>query len=213
MSSVQVYETTVTDGAGNWIARIAVFPQRAFHERQVPTGEASLRELFGFTTFQQLETVSALPRVLAVLLAQDEVEQFPYPSSGAPSTLSLPPPSVVEPALFKFAEELSFTEVVPFESSPLSLQSLASIALKAAQGGATPLGAVTAFVAVGPTPLLLVAVPAGIVLCGSAIAFGKWLDQHRDEFFTKILRITPRRRQRPLRKVTFDPDEPPVTQR
>jgi len=211
MSSVQVYETTVTDGEGNWIARIAVFPQRAFHEQQVPTDETSLRAFFGFTEFHQLETASVLPRVLASLLTQDEVEQqFAYPPSGAPSILSLPPPSVVEPALFEFAEELSFTEIVPFESSPLSLQSLASIALKAAQGGATPLGAVTAFVAVGPTPLLLVAVPLGIVLCGGAVAFGKWLDQHREELFTKILRVTSRRRQRPRRAMKLS-DEPEKT--
>jgi hypothetical protein len=124
----------------------------------------------------------------------------------------LPPASVVDPALFDFAEELSFAEIVPFEFSPLSLQSLASIALRAAQGGAVSLGAVTAFIVVGQTPLLVVAVPAGIVLCGGAIAFGKWLDQHRDEIFAKILQLKPRRRRRPSRKINLASDEPGETQ-
>jgi hypothetical protein len=175
----------------------------AFHEQQVPTSEALLKELLALTAFHQLDTVSALPRALAVLLAEDHEEEFPHPPTPAPSMPPLPPSSVIEPALFEFAEELSFAEVVPFESSALSLHSLASIALKAARGGATTLGAVTAYVAVGQTPLLLVAVPAGIVLCGGAIAFGKWLDQHRDEIFAKILGIGRKPRRRPSRGISF----------
>jgi len=173
MITAQIYETTVTDNNRNWLARFLIFPQNAFYEREVAISESSLRELFGLTAFQQLATVSALPRVLAVLLAEDTEEQFQYSARGRPSLPPIPPPSVIEANLYAFAEELAFAEVIPFESSPLSLQSLASIILKAGKAGAVPLGAVTALVAVGQTPLLLIAVPAGIVLCGGAIAVSK----------------------------------------
>jgi len=81
-----------------------------------------LREIFGFTELQPLDTASALPRALAVLLAEDREEQF-VTAGRRPPLPSLLLPSY-DTTLFNFAEELSFAEVVPFESSLLSLQSL-----------------------------------------------------------------------------------------
>jgi len=205
MNIAQIYETTITDSDRNWLARFLVFPQQAFYEHEVPTDEPSLREIFGFTELQPLDTASALPRALAVLLAEDREEQF-VTAGRRPPLPSLPPSSVIDTTLFNFAEELSFAEVVPFESSLLSLQSLASITLKAAKAGAVPLGAVTALVAVGQNPALLVAVPAGIVLCGGAIAVSKWFDQHRDEILSKVFRL--KQRKTPVRRrIRFLPEE------
>jgi len=53
---------------------------------------------------------------------------------------------------------------------------------------------------VGQNPALLVAVPAGIVLCGGAIAVSKWFDQHRDEDTVKIFRL--KQRKTPVRRVS-----------
>ena len=210
MESIQAYETTVADRTHAWMARFVIIPERAFPNGVTPTNEDSLRRFFSFATLQHLPAASALPRALAVLVAYDETEHFPVPAAGSP-TVSLPPASVVEPSLFQFAEELSFAEVVPFESSPLSLQALASITLKAAKGGAVTLGAVTAIVAIGQTPFLLIAVPAGIVLCGSAISFGKWFDQHRNDIFSKVFGITPRQPKPIGRKIDLSSDDPKGT--
>lgn len=194
MKSVQAYETTVADDERTKIARFVVFPQRAFLNNQVPTAETELREFFSLSEFRKLENASELPRALAALLAADDLRDLPTPQTESQPIPSLSSPAVIKPDLFAFAEELSFAQVVPFESSLLSLQAMATIFLKAAKGGAVPLGAVAALVAVGTTPALLVAVPAGIVLCGGAIAFGKWVDENRDEVFSKVFGLKPKHR-------------------
>lgn len=200
MSTLQVYETTVTDAGRNWTARFAVFPQRSFYG-EIPTSEDALRSLLSLTAFEQVHTASALPQVLALLLDRDELDASPQHGHGESA---IPESSEVDSELFAFAEELSFTEVVPFESSPLSPKSLASVVLQASKAGAAPLGAMVAYAAVGSTPLLLVAVPTAIVLCGGAVAFGKWLDQHRDELFANILGATSKQRRKPMRRIKLN---------
>lgn len=65
-----------------------------------------------------------------------------------------------------FAEKLCLECDIPFENSSLSAEALVKLVTKATGVG---LGAFAGFVAVGASPLLMVAVPAGMVLCGAAM--------------------------------------------
>lgn len=87
----------------------------------------------------------------------------------------------------EFAQQIALSPVVPFENSPLSLQSLASIASQAAKSGPVTLGSVVGFLAAGHSPMLLVTVPLGIVLCGTAVAYAKAVEEARPEIAKRLL--------------------------
>jgi hypothetical protein len=68
-----------------------------------------------------------------------------------------------------FAEYVAFSEVIPIEASPLTSKSLLTIAVG--------VGAKIGVIAGGATPLVLVTVPAGIILCTAGVIFGPALGQ------------------------------------
>ena len=81
-----------------------------------------------------------------------EFDQFPEPSWWSP-------PGAVPPTPLAVAEALLLSTDIPFESSPLSAQSISSVI------GSSGAGALVVAVAAGVvTPWLLIAVPAGVVL-------------------------------------------------
>ena len=69
-----------------------------------------------------------------------------------------------------FAQYLAYAPVVPFESSPLAAQSLAELIASNAEEVTGALGR-----AATGDPLLLLAVPAGIIVCGAARGIGEAL--------------------------------------
>lgn len=74
----------------------------------------------------------------------------------------------------QLCNEAAFGRLIPFQESPLDLHSLADLAIKATGVG---LGAYVGFVASGGTPLILITVPAGMILCGAAAGFGRALEE------------------------------------
>jgi 4-hydroxybenzoate polyprenyltransferase len=74
-------------------------------------------------------------------------------------------------------------KVIPFEQSPLELQSLKDILIK---GTGSAVGAYAGFVAAGSHPMVLVVVPAGIVLFGAAFGVAKALE---DGLYEKLMGI------------------------
>jgi hypothetical protein len=191
MAIIQLFETTIGDTDAQKATRIVIVPRRSLptsYSTDKPD-EAFLRNYFEFETITWLDSVVSIPQVLAAILSQDIQTTGVGPVSSSPLPAGVPYGQPVQPRVFQFAEYVAFADVVPFESSPLALTSLAAIATKAAKGGPVVLGTVTAFVAVGATPLLVLAVPAGIVLCGGAISFGKWLDKNRDKICKKLFGI------------------------
>jgi hypothetical protein len=69
---------------------------------------------------------------------------------------------------------VTFGDVVPVELSPLGAESLAGVLTKAG-GGAV--GLVVGVASSGGTPLLLLTVPAGMILCGAAAGIASALEQ------------------------------------
>ena len=117
--------------------------------------EAMVLEL-GLEPIGQIAPGNFIP-ALAQCLAERPLEEGEYPSSD----------------YVAFAEYLAFAQLIPFEESPLEGTSLGSIV---ATGSGGAIGAYVGFaVAGGPTPLLLVTVPAGMIICGAAMGTAEGL--------------------------------------
>jgi hypothetical protein len=79
--------------------------------------------------------------------------------------------SGLDPRLQEFAAYVSSAPLVTFEGSDFSLQALATIAGKVGLGGAIGLAVA------GPTPLLFITVPAGIIVVAVAGSVGEGLGE------------------------------------
>ncbi len=124
--------------------------------------------------FERLGSVSLLPYAVMSLLsestwiepdANEVLEQLKHlvnaPPEQAASILS-------DSSLISFADYVSFGEVIPVESSPLTLRALTALAVT--PGSAAGLAIVKTAALSGP--LLILATPLSIVLCAAATAAG-----------------------------------------
>jgi len=180
----QFYETTILAGVSGQTVPVtfAVVPSRSLTPEQSSQSE-SLPELMAVVASEPSEAILlgniwSLTTAVALMLdpafapraaAEDErlavwaelrtaverggeFDQFPEPSWWSS-------PGAMRPTPLAAAEALLLSTDIPFGSDPLTAQSISSII---ADSGA---GALVAAVAAGaPTPWLLVAVPAGVVL-------------------------------------------------
>jgi hypothetical protein len=73
----------------------------------------------------------------------------------------------------EFVRAVIFEDVVPFEESPLDLTSIAHLVQTASGVG---IGAYAGFVVAGPTPLLFIALPVGMLIGGSAAGIARALE-------------------------------------
>lgn len=104
---------------------------------------------------------SYLPAALASLLSPSaQGDPFSWAASLFPAGGSV----WIHPNSLGFAEYVAFSEVIPIEESPLKSKSLVAIAAGA--------GAKIGLIAGGATPLVLLTVPAGIILCTAGAVFG-----------------------------------------
>jgi hypothetical protein len=89
----------------------------------------------------------------------------------------------------RFATFLTLAPVIPFQQSPLSLDSFASILTR--PSAFIGLGAYAAFVISGPTPLIFVTVPAGMIFFGAAAGVAKALESGLQKLLeSKILQLS-----------------------
>lgn len=86
----------------------------------------------------------------------------------------------------EFANEVFYQRLIPLTQSPLALGSLSEL-IKAAS-----VGAVVGFIAVAGHPIVLIAVPAGIILCGAATGIANALEEGLRERILTLLRDHPR---------------------
>jgi PASTA domain len=172
MTIFQIYETTIMSKDSEHAMQVLVLPKTSMPSMQTPVPvetvfkELELRKLAGTDP-------SNLAHHLAVLLSQDLPETDLFQAIAT---------AVMEPQKsyqlsendLRFAELMSFERIIPFEESPLELESLAKLATTASGAG---LGAYIGFVVFGTSPLLFIAVPAGIVLCCAARGLGQGLEE------------------------------------
>lgn len=213
MNLVQYYETVVRDNATSLAARLVVFPRRSLEGPGViHTGSMEFREASETEHFLAIlgarEILEVSPDKLLPILA-GIITEMPQLSAGARGTEHLTARMYYARQLIsgeslplagadlRFAEALLNEELVPFESSPLQAVSLAQ--LTKASGVAT--GAYIGFVIAGETPLLLITVPAGMMICGAAAGIGEGLRRRFEALLSKNPRVSRQRTAR--RKAKF----------
>src|SRR5919112_2663072 len=158
----QIYETTIADTTSDLAAHIVTIPARSLGGRSyLFQGSEWSLETLGLLRIADVP-FGGVARSLAACLVSDDVEEFlrkfdqGFEEETKHSSTQLPKP-------FVFAEYLTFARVVPFEQPSLSADSLGSILTAQGRGEAGYM-----YHEVTKTPLLAVAIPSGMVICGSA---------------------------------------------
>jgi hypothetical protein len=157
----QIHETTIADTASDLSAHFVTVPARSlgggsylFQGSEGPLEEIGLLRIADVP-------FGGVARSLAALLVSEGVEDFlrrfdqGFEEETRHASTQLPKP-------FEFAEYLTFARVVPFEWPSLAADSLGNILTAQGQGEAGYM-----YHEETATPVLGVAIPAGMVICGS----------------------------------------------
>ena len=158
----QMYETTIADTTSDLSAHFVTVPARSLGgSSYLYQGSDWPLETLGLLRIADVP-FGGVARSLAACLVSDNVEEFlrrfeqGFEEETRHSSTQLPKP-------FVFAEYLTFARVIPFEQPSLSADSLGNILTAQGHGEAGYM-----YNEETGTPLLAVAIPAGMVICGSA---------------------------------------------
>jgi hypothetical protein len=161
-SVAQIYETTIADVTSDLSAHFVTVPARSLGgESYLFRGSDGPLETLGLLRIADVP-FGGVARSLAACLVSNDAEEFQrrfdqgFEEETKHSSVRLPKP-------FEFAEYLTFARVVPFEQPSLSADSLGNILTAQVHGEAGYM-----YHEATGTPLLAVAIPAGVVICGSA---------------------------------------------
>jgi hypothetical protein len=172
MKISQVYETTVTDVDTGLSASFVVLPKRCASFEPTDDSARELSELLGLEYLAPLRT-GGLNTIASMLLTYD-----PAADSGRDARELIA--AIQERYKNTSAEHQDFADyvymsrIVPFESSPLSAESLGSLVTSASGVG---MGAYAGFIIASSTPMMFVLVPAGMILFGAAAGVATALEQ------------------------------------
>lgn len=194
MEIYRVNETTIAERSKGYAVRILTSTSAQLSDCSTDD-EAALRRVIkdavGIDSFKQIEPSELATAVHGMLRADNEKSELERLRASAVilhvlgETAPASSPAYRDKDMWSFAQHIAFADIVPFEESPVALISLASKAAALSKNGVA-LGAFIGVAAGGLTPLLLITVPSGIVLCATAIAFAKVIDARRDEIFSKL---------------------------
>jgi hypothetical protein len=158
----QIHETTIADIASDLSAHFVTVPARSLGgSSYLFRGSDGPLETLGLLRIADVP-FGGVARSLAACLVSEDVEEFlrrfdqGFEEETSHSSTQLPKP-------FVFAEYLTFARVVPFEWPSLSADSLGNILTAQGHGEAGYM-----YHEETGTPVLAVAIPAGMVICGSA---------------------------------------------
>ena len=159
---VQIYETTIADTTSNLSAHFVTVPARSLGgSSYLYEGSDWPLETLGLLRIADVP-FGGVARSLAACLVSDDVETFVrkfhqgFEEETSHSSVQLPEP-------FMFAEYLTFARVIPSEQPSLSADSLGNILTAQVQGEAGYM-----YHEETRIPLLAIAIPSDMVLCGSA---------------------------------------------
>jgi hypothetical protein len=166
----QIYESTIADTASDLSAHFVTIPARSLGgSSYLFEGSDWPLETLGLLRIADVP-FGGVARSLAACLVCDDVEEFlrrfqqGFEEETGHSSTQLPKP-------FVFAEYLTFARVIPFEQPSLSAESLGNILTAQGRGEAGYM-----YHEVTKTPLLAVAIPSGMVICGSALGMIRALE-------------------------------------
>jgi hypothetical protein len=166
----QLYETTLVDNVSNLSAHFVVVPTRSMAKGSYFAPTPPL-EALGLMPLADVP-LGGVVRSLAACLRAEDVEEF-LQIFDAGFEEELTQRIVHPPEYLAFAEYLTFARIVPFEESTLSADSLGNILTAQFHGMAQFVD----YEAGEHTPLLFVAVPAGLVICGATTGVAKALEK------------------------------------
>jgi hypothetical protein len=147
-----MYETTITDSESGLSAHFVIVPSRSLYTGRLALGLLSLADV----------PLGGVVRSLAACLSSEDVDEFLRKfHEGFKDESSKP--SWETPAHFAFAEYLTFARVIPFEWSTFSADTLGNILTAQGYGQAA-----YGYYEGTEVPMLVIAIPAGILICGSA---------------------------------------------
>lgn len=179
----QTYETTLVSHDNQYAVRIISIPARAIHEayRNILDDLARATEAFDGQLMQPIPSLMRLP--VAVSAIVENPSDARYAVFRMLSAIEHPQTDTFSSSILAFAEQISYAELIPFETSPISLHTLADIASYGATT-ATSVG----LVAITHNPWLLITVPTGIVLCGAAQGVSKGLKTGLEYWTLRLLK-------------------------
>jgi hypothetical protein len=168
MEIFQTYETTIFSRDLDLGATVLVIPARSLRGGITPNLHFAAESLFAAQLDPYGSERSYIdPQQFASMLSQ------PMAARDAAETLA-------------FASYVLTARIIPFESSPLGAESLASIAASSVKAGTVTLGATVGYIAAGSTPFLLITVPLGIILCGASVSFARWMEDNRNIIWKRL---------------------------
>ena len=175
----QFFDTTVAERRLGSAIRFISVPARAVTAPDTLLDPQSVMHVLGFESVQMLNSADELSSALAKMVNSGVVE-------GADPTEAA-----------DFTAYCLSKPLIPFEQSPLELTSLTGLLTAPAMG----IGAFVGYVAGGGTPLIIVTVPAGMVICGAAAAVAKGLETGLQYRLLKFLGV-PQAQDRVVRAPT-----------
>jgi hypothetical protein len=114
---------------------------------------------------------SNLPFLIASMLVSEDQGSTDYRIRECVKAVNGQTQSLLETPEFEFAEQIAFSNIIPFEHSPLSQDSLASLVSVSTTGkqaaSASLVRTQSEVETENETPLLLVSHPKGLVICGA----------------------------------------------
>jgi hypothetical protein len=175
MTITRFYEVTIADDTNpNLLAHVFSVPTQSLGDGYLPERpDVFLLEDLGVDDLIPIQPGNLVP-ALAVCFEepQDSLRLLrPYDYFQRRMRFS----ESISPDYLAFAEYITLAPLVPFEQSPLTGVSLGTIF---ATGSIGVIGASLGLVlAGGPTPLLFITVPAGLIVCGAAMGVAEGLQQ------------------------------------
>jgi hypothetical protein len=160
-SVIQIHETTIVDSESDLSAHLVTVPARSLGGGSyLFRGTDWPLETLGLVRLADVP-LGGVARSLAACLVAEDVEEFlrRFHEGFEEETRHF---STDLPRHFVFAEYLTFARVVPFEWSSLSADSLGNVLTAQGHGEAGYM-----YHEETRTPMLGVAIPAGMVICGS----------------------------------------------
>ena len=157
----QYYWTTLLDQYQPQSLSFAFVPTRSLSGNDIPPVDLSAHVLEGQLLSTQEIQPWYLPALLAFLLRNPNSLQA---VSELSDQLTYGGPISVDPQSLGFAEYVAYTDVIPFEESPLKGKSLMSFAAAA--------GVHIGMIAAGGHAIVVLTVPLGILLCTAAAELG-----------------------------------------
>lgn len=160
LSVSQIYETTITDGQSDLSAHFVVVPARSLGgDSYLYQGPRGPFEVLGLEALADVPAGGVVRSLAACLVSEDTDEFLRRFYEGFAQEIEHA--STELPAVFAFAEYLTFARVIPFEWSTFSADSLGNVLTAQGYGQA-----VYASYEDTKTPLLAIAIPAGVLICG-----------------------------------------------